>query len=647
MKPILLFLVLSLILVTGGILNAQPIGRTFGVRRLILDNNDLILVNNVYLIDRSGTLGIDNTGLFSPTFPNTCALLDLSSTTKGLLPPRMTNLQVLLICAGSPPEGLIAVNLTKHSLDFYNGSVWTEPWMTRGNYGSDPTVDYIGTNEATDFVFRTSVTERMRILAGGNVAIGVPTAVNTHVQITESGPQTALNVTSTGSGTGVNITTGNSNNLLVVNGRTDATVANVAADLVWDSRINGDQLVTGIQKIGGSIWLDGRSPTHQIVTDAPVNIGTKNGNTIGLVTGNTQRLTIDATGNTTITGGNTTINEGTNEFTINGTGSGYAANVNTNSLLGLEVHCKAQTGTGLNSNTHFVDFYDRASANPRGSIQGQDFGEYFADPINIANAAVTAANVIVAAAELVAAAASAATVIGIPEGVGFAAQAVGIAVQIAQYGIITGIQTTTGLGISYSSSSGDYAEYLKRDNSSDKLYPGDIVGVKNGLISKNTEGAQSVYSISLAPIVLGNVPPKGEEAEYNKVGFLGQVPVKVRGAAHEGDFIIASGLNDGIGVAVSSENITPQQFTMVIGRAWTSSELAGIKYIKVAVGLNAKAMSEIMSHEQSEIDNLKNEVKELRKSNAEVTSMKAKLDRIEKYLSQPEKITKDVMLRSN
>lgn len=222
----------------------------------------------------------------------------------------------------------------------------------------------------------------------------------------------------------------------------------------------------------------------------------------------------------------------------------------------------------------------------------------------------------------------------------------GIAVQIANYATVTAIQTTTSLGISYSSSSGDYAEYLKRSKLEDKLYPGDIVGVKNGLISKNTEGAESVFSISLAPIVLGNVPPEGKEAEYNKVGFLGQVPVKVRGAAHEGDFIIASGLNDGIGVAVSSENITPEQFTMVIGRAWTSSEWAGIKYIKVAVGLNAKAMSEIMSRQQKQINTLNTEVSELRKTNLEAASLKTRLEKLEQYISNPATITKQTIYKN-
>ena len=389
--------------------------------------------------------------------------------------------------------------------------------------------------------------------------------------------------------------------------------------------------------------------------------GTLDGTGLNLITANASRLTIDASGNTTIAGGNTTINgggsvtlnvgnttvnESGNEFIVNATGSGYVANFSTSGQLGMEVHCKQDGGANLNSNTHFVDFYDGTKSNPRGSIQGQSYSEWFADPINAANLAIDIANGIVGVAEGVAAVASAATVIGIPEGVGFAAQAVGVVVGQVQYGITTGIQTTTGLGISYSSSSGDYAEYLKRSKLEDKLYPGDIVGVKNGLISKNTEGAESVFSISLAPIVLGNVPPEGKEAEYNKVGFLGQVPVKVRGVAHEGDFIIASGLNDGIGVAVSADKITPEQFTMVIGRAWTSSELSGIKYIKVAVGLNAKAMSEIMSRQQNQINTLNNEVAELRKTNLEAASMNTRLERLEQYISNPATITKQTVYKN-
>jgi hypothetical protein len=524
-KFLALFLLVSSVLTISSAANAQFVGRTFGLRRLIIDAGDGLSSNFIYLIDRLGALGIDNTGLTNPAFPNSCALLDLSSTTKGLLPPRMTNVQMLAICSGTPPEGLIVANLTKHALDYYNGTGFSEPWMTKGNYLTDPAVDYIGTNDPNDFVIRTNLLERIRF---------------------------------------------------------------------------------------------------------------------------------DANGNTTITGGNTTINESAKQFVINATGSGYAAKINTSQEMGLKIQCNTQSGTDLNSDTHFIDFFDGGGAN-RGSIQGQNNYELTHDPIYIANEAIFIANTVLSGllnggsvagavgAFLCAADPCAATAAGIAGAIG-AGQFVQLGVAIAQYNIIDGL-VKGSLGVSYQSSAGDYAEYLKRVNPDDKLYPGDIVGVKNGMISKNTEGAQNVFSVSLAPIVLGNVPEKGHEAEYNKVGFLEQVPVKVRGVVHEGDFIIASGLNDGIGIAVSAENITAAQFPLLIGRAWSSSSLEMVKYVKVAVGLNAKAMSEIISHEQNEIDVLKNEVRELRKSNAEVTSMKTKLDRIEKYLMQSG--NEKVMLKSN
>ncbi|MDP4237565.1 MAG: hypothetical protein Q8919_14065, partial [Bacteroidota bacterium] len=63
MKQLKYFL-FSLVLLAVAVLtaNAQPIGRTFGVRRLTLDNNDGNVANNVFFVDLSGSLGIDNVG---------------------------------------------------------------------------------------------------------------------------------------------------------------------------------------------------------------------------------------------------------------------------------------------------------------------------------------------------------------------------------------------------------------------------------------------------------------------------------------------------------------------------------------------------------------------------------------------------------
>ena len=53
---------------------------------------------------------------------NTRAVLDLTSTTKGFLPPRMTTTQRDAIT--SVPAGLMIYNTTTNKLNFYNGSAW-------------------------------------------------------------------------------------------------------------------------------------------------------------------------------------------------------------------------------------------------------------------------------------------------------------------------------------------------------------------------------------------------------------------------------------------------------------------------------------------------------------------------------------------
>lgn len=185
--------------------NAQ-IGRQFGARRLILDNNDGIAANNLFLIDLGGNLGIDNTGLVTGTYPAAATLVSLK------LGAKTTGINI----AGG------------------------------------------GTS----------------LLADGNII-------------------TTGNSNSFGSGSATN-------NVLVVNGIADATVLSTAANTVWDMRVNGDQLVTGIQKIGGSIWMDGTSNPHQILTDQNLNFGTKNATSLNILSNNISRLTLDGNGNVRI-----------------------------------------------------------------------------------------------------------------------------------------------------------------------------------------------------------------------------------------------------------------------------------------------------------------------------------------------------------
>jgi|TARA_B100000315_G_scaffold108233_1_gene99339 hypothetical protein len=70
--------------------------------------------NNLMTVRRSGNVGI---GVADPQ-----AILDLSSTTSGFLPPKMTNTQRNNIV--NPPEGSVVYNTSADKLNYYNGASW-------------------------------------------------------------------------------------------------------------------------------------------------------------------------------------------------------------------------------------------------------------------------------------------------------------------------------------------------------------------------------------------------------------------------------------------------------------------------------------------------------------------------------------------
>jgi hypothetical protein len=79
-------------------------------------NNDLGAETDRMIIRQSGEVGIGT------TTPNTNSILDLTSTSKGFLPPRMTNVQITGITL--PPEGLTIYSTDAKTLVFYNGNSW-------------------------------------------------------------------------------------------------------------------------------------------------------------------------------------------------------------------------------------------------------------------------------------------------------------------------------------------------------------------------------------------------------------------------------------------------------------------------------------------------------------------------------------------
>lgn len=136
------------------------------------------------VVDPQGRMGVGTLQ------PDPSSILDLSSTQRGALLPRLTDAQRNGIA--NPAKGLVFFALDSNEFQFNFGTPGSPLWMPildssnvgdfgwalLGNTGTNPAVNYIGTTDQQDMVIRTNATERMRVLSGGNVGIGTtgPTA---------------------------------------------------------------------------------------------------------------------------------------------------------------------------------------------------------------------------------------------------------------------------------------------------------------------------------------------------------------------------------------------------------------------------------------------------------------------------------------
>lgn len=189
-------------------------------------------------------------------------------------------------------------------------------------------------------------------------------------------------------------------------------------------------------------------------------------------------------------------------------------------------------------------------------------------------------------------------------------------------------------GVTYNSTGADYAEWLRKQDANEKFTFGTIVGVKGGRVSKVTEGAEQLMPVSLAPVVVGNTPPKGEESGYVKVGFMGQVPVLVMGGAKAGDYILPSGKNDGSGIAVAPGDLKVSQMGQIVGRALEASENDCVDLVNTLIGVKTNEWAEISQRHDARIAALESEVSE--QSNA-LATLEERILRLEAVIAATQK----------
>jgi len=159
------------------------------------------------------------------------------------------------------------------------------------------------------------------------------------------------------------------------------------------------------------------------------------------------------------------------------------------------------------------------------------------------------------------------------------------------------------IGVTYASGAGDYAEWLPKENNSQVFMEGELVGVKNGMVTKNTWDVEKIMVVSTRPIVLGNMPQPNNEKNSVKIAFMGQVPVSVIGKVEPGDFILPDVLGNGFARAVNPENMKTNDYKKVAGVAWSIIEKINDKLfiVNVAVGINNNDMNKVVSRQQDEL----------------------------------------------
>ena len=187
-------------------------------------------------------------------------------------------------------------------------------------------------------------------------------------------------------------------------------------------------------------------------------------------------------------------------------------------------------------------------------------------------------------------------------------------------------------GVTYGSKGADYAEWLPKEDTTAEFALGEVVGIRNGHITKETENVEQIMVISSRPIVLGNTPPEGQEDNYSKVGFMGQVLTLVQEGAKAGDYIVPSGDNNGWAKAISPEDVTIADIPKIVGKAWADSKNDYVDLVNVAVGLKAGEMAILMKKQVERMSALEAKV-EASVSKEEYSGLLKRLESVEGILN--------------
>jgi len=353
-----------------------------------------------------------------------------------------------------------------------------------------------------------------------------------------------------------------------------------------------------VEKQQSIFWLSGG---YSLTKPGTHFLGTRDKQDLIFKTNNKTRMTVTKEGQVNVQAGDVV------------TGEPYSFDAFSVLIKGANqgIHVKVNgSRTGKNTYVRFSDDFSKW-----GQIVGETFAEfklkegkdgypfvtkYFNLKVNELNLTIVATTALISAAV--------STGVGAAEAVAIGLDAAALASELA-FSIAENVKfnndAATFAGVAFESGAADYAEYVERAPGERHLYPGEVVGIKNGRLSLNTDNADYIFAISSLPIELGNMPKDADSERYEKVAFMGQVKVRVAGTTFAGDFILASGRNDGFAIAVRPQDMQADDYARILGVAWSSSDTAirvPFQLINVAVGINSNVLSAELVQLERQVD---------------------------------------------
>ena len=251
----------------------------------------IITISTTY----SQNVGINTDG----SNPDGSAMLDVKSTTKGMLMPRMTTAERLLIA--SPATGLIVFDTTTKSYYFYNGTAWAEIRESKGIDDNDDNTKVYVTSTTDSIYFMVNGIIRMTVDINGIVQIGTGTSTSTLKMNSGTGQESSISLNS--GTTGLKMSANDANPEVITIANTTATDptkmlinsgTGQESSITLNSGTSGLKISTNDASTPEAISisnLDATNPTKMLI-----NSGTGQESSITLKSGVTENYSIAADG---------------------------------------------------------------------------------------------------------------------------------------------------------------------------------------------------------------------------------------------------------------------------------------------------------------------------------------------------------------